>query len=54
MTPDQPPLPLTPPVPCERCDGQGTVYRTGRADVIGGKRIACPDCGGTKWVGGKP
>lgn len=54
MTP-QPPLPLTPTVPCKRCDGAGDVYYLpGRASVIGGKRIPCPDCGGTGWVGGTP
>jgi hypothetical protein len=49
----QPPLPLTPPVRCLRCDEDGTVYYLpGRPEVIGGQRRTCPECGGTKWVGG--
>jgi hypothetical protein len=51
---DQPALPLTPPTRCLRCDDDGTVYykvlRYG-AKVVGGKRITCPECGGTGWVG---
>lgn len=51
---EQPPLPLTPPIRCLKCDDQGTVYflycPPGRV-VWGGKRIPCPECKGTKWVG---
>jgi DnaJ-class molecular chaperone len=33
---------------CKRCKGQGTTYRTRvrGVEVIGGKRILCPECGG--------
>jgi hypothetical protein len=38
---------------CRRCKGSKTVYyasmRSG-AEVIGGRRMACPDCGGTGTV----
>ena len=51
---DQPALPLTPPVRCLRCLGTGDVYHrqylTGHV-VLGGKRITCPECSGTGWVG---
>lgn len=50
--PDQPPLPLTPSEPCQRCRGAEDVYYLpGRADVVGGKRIVCPECNGTRQVG---
>jgi DnaJ-class molecular chaperone len=45
---DQPPLPLTPPIRCLQCDGRGDVYYIeSRPEVVGGKRRACPGCGGT-------
>jgi DnaJ-class molecular chaperone len=36
------------PIACQRCKGQGTTYRVEvhGADVIGGKRMTCPECGG--------
>lgn len=52
MTPaDQLALPLTPPTRCLRCDGTGDVYYLAGRAVVGGKRIVCPECGGTGWVG---
>lgn len=63
---EQSPLPLTPPVRCLRCNGTGEVYYLAhraisgprspsvlwsRPEIVGGKRIACPECKGTKWVG---
>jgi RNase P subunit RPR2 len=50
---DQVCLPLTPtPIACRRCKGQGTTYRfkVHGADVIGGKRITCSECGGERKV----
>jgi DnaJ-class molecular chaperone len=36
------------PISCQRCKGQETTYRVKvhGADVIGGKRVTCPECGG--------
>jgi hypothetical protein len=48
---EQPVLPLTPPTRCLRCDGKGDVYYIPGRVVLGGKRIVCPECGGTGWVG---
>jgi|ERR1700722_20224476 hypothetical protein len=43
----QPELPIAQQITCQRCKGTGTVYyvRTA-AEVIGGKRIGCPECKG--------
>jgi hypothetical protein len=40
-------LPIAQKIICRRCRGTGEVYyaRTG-ADVVGGKRIECPECDG--------
>jgi hypothetical protein len=40
-------LPLAQKILCRRCSGAGEVYyaRTG-AEVVGGKRIKCPECDG--------
>jgi hypothetical protein len=40
-------LPIAQKMICRRCCGAGEVYyaRTG-ADVVGGKRIECPECDG--------
>jgi DnaJ-class molecular chaperone len=52
---DQAALLLTPPVQCRRCDGTGSTYYIPiSAPIIGGKRIVCPECVGTGWVGGDP
>lgn len=51
VAPDQRALPLTPPAPCRRCGGTGDVYYLpGRREVIGGKRVVCPECGGSGVV----
>ena len=45
--PDQPELPIVQQITCRRCRGVGEVYYARiRADVVGGKRIRCPECGG--------
>ncbi len=34
---------------CRRCTGSGTVYYAavrGGVEVVGGRRVPCPDCGG--------
>lgn len=50
--PDQRVLALTPPVPCRRCGGAGDVYYlANRPEVIGGKRVICPECRGSGYVG---
>jgi hypothetical protein len=50
-----------PPVECKRCAGHGTVVvirlvlmeAWGRVSTaLSGKRITCPGCGGSGWVGG--
>jgi hypothetical protein len=35
------------PIACQRCKGQRTTYRVKvhGADVIGGKRVVCSECG---------
>ena len=40
-------LPIAQKIVCRRCRGAGDVYyaRTG-ADVVGGKRVECPECEG--------
>jgi DnaJ-class molecular chaperone len=41
---------------CARCKTSGTVYHTRTrpgAEVLGGKRIPCPDCDGAGWIGGR-
>jgi hypothetical protein len=40
-------LPIAQKIICRRCGGAGQVYyaRTG-AEVVGGKRIECPECEG--------
>ena len=40
-------LPIAQKIICRRCGGTGEVYyaRTG-AEVVGGKRIECPECDG--------
>jgi hypothetical protein len=38
---------------CRRCKGSKTVYYVsmpGGIEVVGGRRIACPECGGTGAV----
>ena len=38
---------------CRRCKGSKTVYYAsmrGGADVIGGRRVPCPDCGGKGMI----
>jgi hypothetical protein len=40
---------------CRRCKGSKTVYNMrnrSKVDVIGGKRIQCPEYAGTDFVGG--
>jgi len=45
--PDQPELPIVQQITCRRCRGAGEVYYARfPADVVGGKRIGCPECGG--------
>ena len=45
--PDQPELPIVQQITCRRCRGAGEVYYARLpADVVGGKRIGCPECGG--------
>jgi hypothetical protein len=45
--PDQPELPIVQQIICRRCRGAGEVYYARvPADVVGGKRIGCPECGG--------
>lgn len=61
---EQPALPLTPPIRCLRCNGTGEVYYLAhrawqltpsvlwsRPEIVDGKRVVCPECKGTKWVG---
>jgi hypothetical protein len=44
----QPELPIAQQITCRRCKGVGTVYYARMpAEIIGGKRIACPECNGT-------
>jgi hypothetical protein len=59
--PDQPALPLTPPVECGHCCGNGEVvtdwdrYLVPLSGDTGDEAVAdCPDCDGTGWVGGEP
>ena len=41
----QPELPIAQQISCRRCKGVGTVYYARmRAEIIGGKRITCPEC----------
>ena len=38
---------------CRRCKGSKTVYYVsmrGGIEVVGGRRVACPECGGTGAV----
>jgi DnaJ-class molecular chaperone len=38
---------------CRRCKGSKTVYYVstpGGIEVVGGRRVPCPDCGGTGTV----
>jgi DnaJ-class molecular chaperone len=49
---EQPMLPLGPGARCLRCDGAGDVYYlAGSVVVVGGKRMVCPECRGSGWVG---
>jgi hypothetical protein len=44
---DQPELPIVQQITCRRCRGAGEVYHARfPADVVGGKRIRCPECAG--------
>jgi DnaJ-class molecular chaperone len=44
----QPELQIAQRIACRRCKGAGTVYYARiPAEVIGGKRINCPECNGT-------
>jgi hypothetical protein len=44
---DQPELPIVQQITCRRCRGAGEVYYARfPADVVGGKRIGCSECGG--------
>jgi late competence protein required for DNA uptake (superfamily II DNA/RNA helicase) len=41
-------LPIAQRITCRRCKGAGTVYYARiPAEIIGGKRIICPECNGT-------
>jgi hypothetical protein len=43
----QPELPIGQRIACRRCKGSGAVYYARiPAEIIGGKRIQCPECGG--------
>jgi DnaJ-class molecular chaperone len=43
----QPELPIVQRITCRRCKGSGTVYYARMpAEVVGGKRIICPECNG--------
>jgi DnaJ-class molecular chaperone len=45
--PDQPELPIVQQITCRRCRGVGQIYYVRiPADVVGGKRIKCPECAG--------
>jgi len=44
----QPELPIVQRIVCRRCKGSGAVYYARiPAEVVGGKRISCPECNGT-------
>jgi hypothetical protein len=44
----QPELPIVQRIACRRCKGSGAVYYARvPAEVVGGKRIGCPECNGT-------
>jgi hypothetical protein len=49
--PDQPELPIVQQIICRRCRGVGHVYYARLpGDIVGGKRIGCPECAGLGWL----